>query len=70
MPGEAQIRKALTVKKAHGKVDLKVVDRLQSLHKDGFPELVRSTGACGMPAAVLVPHQLARPMVREMARPP
>ena len=55
MPGEAQTRKALMVKKAHGKVDLKVVDRLQSLHKDGFPELVRSRGACGMPAAVLGP---------------
>ena len=69
MPGEAQTRKALIVKKSRGKVDLKVVDRLESLHKDGFPELVRPTGACGMPARHLA-HQLARPMVREMARPP
>ena len=75
MPGEAQTRKALIVKKSRGKVDLRVVDRLESLDKDGFPELralhgrLRYAGRGTWPTSWLVPWS-ARWLIHHSSRIP
>ena len=47
MPGEAQIKKVLAETKLDNGIDFKVVGlAMEALHRDHFPELVGSMGAC------------------------